>query len=335
MEMSSDQRIIEIMKTIRIPLELNAKPGNKILIITDTRMDPLLWQAMAAAANEMSIEATVAIMTPRKAHGFDPTGPIIHAARDPDLDLCIYLTSTALAHAPLSAELVDSGKRIILMEELTPAMLLPEGPAGADFFAMSKIGEELAKLFTKGKRVRVQSDSGTDLTASIEGRPGRSMTAKITSYRPNGGGGCAFPDGETNVCPVEGTGEGIVVFDLTAHSVGALKDTIRLTVEKGMVTKIEGGLEANKWKEMLESHGDKNSYNCPAEIAIGLNPNVTPTGSMRTDKKLYGSSHIGVGDTVVLGGTCHAKLRLEGVIKEPIITIDDRVVTKGGKILVA
>lgn len=332
--MSTDQRIIEIIKTIRIPLEINAKPDDKILIITDTRMDPLLWQAMATAANAMGIEATVTMMTPRKAHGFDPTSPVLHAARDPEISLCIYLTSTAMAHAPLTAELVDSGKRIILMEELTPDMLLPEGPAGADFVAMTEIGEQVANLLTKGKRIRVQSDSGTDLTASIEGRPGRSMTAKVTAYRKSGGGGCAFPDGEANVCPVEGTGEGVIVFDLTAHSVGALKDTIKLTVEKGMVTKIEGGIEANKWKDILNKHGDPNSYNCPAEIAIGLNPNVTPTGSMRTDKKLYASSHIGVGDSVVLGGTCHAALRLEGVIKEPMITIDDYVVTKGGKILV-
>lgn len=329
-----DQRIIELMKTIRIPLEMNAKRGDNILIVTDTRMDALLWQAMAAAAGELGMEPTVAIMTPRKAHGYDPTSSIVKAAMDPDLDLCIYLTSTAMAHAPLSNALLDAGKRFILMEELTPEMMRPDGPAGADYVAMSQLGEKVAKLFTQGKRVRVQSEGGTDLTAAIDGRPGRSVTAKVFAMRESGGGGCAFPDGEAHVCPLEGTGDGTIVFDLTAHSVGALQEPLRLTVEKGMVVKIEGGPQAAKWREILEKYGDANSYNCPAEIAIGLNPNVSPTGSMRTDKKLYGSSHIGVGDTVVLGGTCHAKLRLEGVIKEPLITIDDRVVTKGGKILV-
>ncbi len=324
----------QLKKTIRIPLEINAKPGNKILIVTDTRMDPLLWQAMLTAATEMSMEPTVAIMTPRVAHGYDPTSLVMHAARDPELDLCIYLTSTAMAHAPLSNELPDKGKRFILMEELTPEMMLPDGPAGADYTAMDAIGQKIANLFSEGKRVRVQADNGTDLEAVIEGRLGRSVTAKVPVMRASGGGGCAFPDGEAHVCPVEGTGEGTVVFDLTAHSVGALRQPIRVTVEKGMATKIEGGVEAAKWREILEKHGDPNSYNCPAEIAIGLNPNVTPTGSMRTDKKLYGSSHIGLGDTVVLGGTCHAKLRLEGVIREPLITIDGRIVTKGGKILV-
>ena len=73
--------------------------------------------------------------------------------------------------------------------------------------------------------------------------------------------------------------------------------------------------------------------NCPAEVSIGLNKNVTPTGSMRTDKKMYGTSHIGVGDTMVLGGTCHAKLRLEGVIRHPEIAVDGQVLCRGGKIL--
>jgi leucyl aminopeptidase (aminopeptidase T) len=324
----------EINRTIRIPLQMNAKPGDKILIVTDTQIEPVLWKSMLSAATDMDMEPTVAIMTPRAAHGYDPTSAIVNAARDPDLSLCIYMTSTAMAHAPLSNELLERGKRFILMEELTPEMMRSDGPAGADYVAMDRLGQKLAKLFSEGRKVRVQADNGTDLEAIIEGRPGRSVTAKVPAMRANGGGGCAFPDGEAHVCPIEGTGNGVIVFDLTAHSVGALKEPIRVTVEKGMATRIEGGVEAKKWRDILERYGDANSYNCPAEIAIGLNKNVTPTGSMRTDKKLYGSSHIGLGDTIVLGGTCHAKMRLEGVIREPVITIDDTVVTKGGKILV-
>jgi leucyl aminopeptidase (aminopeptidase T) len=153
------------------------------------------------------------------------------------------------------------------------------------------------------------------------------------ALHPGKGGGCAFPDGEAHVCPVEGTGEGRVVFDLTAHSVGSLKEPMILTVEKGMVTKIEGGYQAQIWRQLLERAGDIGSYNCPAEVSIGLNKNVVPTGSMRTDKKMYATSHIGVGDTIVLGGTCHAKLRLEGVIRYPEISVDGQVLTRAGRIL--
>jgi leucyl aminopeptidase (aminopeptidase T) len=329
-----DKRLVDITKVLRTPLELNAHAGDQVLIITDTKMDPVLWQGLSAAAIELGIDPAVAIMTPRASHASDPVSSIRQAALDPELDLCIYLTSTAMAHAPITEALLQRGKRFILMEELTPAMLDPDGPAGADYFAMNVLGEKLAKLFSDGRRVQVRAKNGTDLTASIGGRVGRSICAIPIKMRPSGGGGCAFPDGETHVCPVEGTGEGTVVFDLTAHSVGRIEEPLRLTVEGGMVTKIEGGREAAIWKDILAKHGDPNSFNCPAEIAIGLNPKVTPTGSMRTDKKMYGTSHIGIGDTIALGGTCHAKLRLEGVIREPEILIDDQMVTRGGKILV-
>jgi leucyl aminopeptidase (aminopeptidase T) len=330
-----DIRMIEIMKAVRIPLELNTRPGDKIVIITDTRMDPDLWCAMAAAANELGVEATVAVMTPRVAHGYNPTTPVMNAARDPDLNLCVFLTSTALAHSDLTGELLELGKGVIFMEELTPSMLLQGGPAHADYVAMNELAKKVAKVWTEGKQVRVQSEMGSDLTASIEGRSGVPLAAKLyirplSTSRGRSGGVCAFPDGEANILPVEGTGKGFIVFDTTAHSVGALREPIRLTVEKGMVTKIEGGVEAQKWREILEKHGDANSYNCPAEISIGLNPNVTVTGIMRTDKKLYGTAHIGLGYTF----TCKAKLWLEGVIREPIITIDGRVITKDGKIFV-
>lgn len=85
-----------------------------------------------------------------------------------------------------------------------------------------------------------------------------------------------------------------------------------------MVTKIEGGPQAQIWRGILEKADD---------------PAMVPTGWMRTDKKMYATSHIGVGDTIVLSGTCHAKLRLEGVIRYPEISVDGRVLTSGGKIL--
>ena len=326
--------INDIAKVLRTPLELNAKAGDKILIITDTKMDPALWQGLSIAAGQLGMEPIIAIMTPRAAHATDPVSPICQAAVDPEVDLCIYLTSTALAHAPITEQLLQKGKRFILMEELTPEMLAPDGPAGADYRAIDVLGQKIAKMLTDGSRIEVTCPNGTSLTASIQGRVGRSVAGMPLKMRPSGGGGCAFPDGEAHVCPVEGTGEGAVVFDLTAHSVGAIREPIRLTVEKGMVTRIEGGREAGIWRDILARHGDVNSYNCPAEIAVGLNPKVTPMGIMRTDKKLYGSAHIGMGDTITLGGTCHAKLRLEGVIREPVVTIDGKTVTRGGKILV-
>jgi leucyl aminopeptidase (aminopeptidase T) len=324
----------EIAKVMQTPLKLNAKAGDKIFVITDTKIEPVLWQGLSKAGKELGMEVAVGLMEPRATHATNPMSAIHRAALDPELDLIVYLTSTAMAHAKINEELIDNGKRHLLMEELTSAMLSPDGPAGADYAAINEVGLRIAKIFTEGDTCHVTCPNGTNLTAGIKGRPGRSIAGIPVQLKPGGGGGCAFPDGEAHVCPVEGTGTGTVVFDLTAHSVGAIREPMRLTVENGMVTRIDGGREAAIWREILEKHGDANSYNCPAEISIGLNPKVTPTGSMRTDKKMYATSHIGIGDTIALGGTCHAKLRLEGVIRKPEISVDGQTLTRDGKILV-
>jgi leucyl aminopeptidase (aminopeptidase T) len=324
----------DLQNVLQTPLTLNAKAGDKIFIITDTAMEQLVWEGLVHAAAELSMEAVVAIMAPRAAHAQNPDESVVAAAMDQSNDLVVYLTSTALAHAPITDLMIKNGRRFILMEELTSAMLSPEGPAGADYVAMQELGNKVAKIFTEGKTVTVTCPNGTHLTASIDGRPGRSITGLPIVMGPGGGGGCAFPDGESHVCPVEGTGQGRIVFDLTAHSVGTLREPIEIVVKDGMAVSIEGGAQASVWRNILREHGDPASFNCPAEIAIGLNSLVTPTGSMRTDKKKYATSHIGLGDTVALGGTCHAKLRLEGVISQPCISVDGIEITRGGKIFV-
>lgn len=325
----------QITKTFRTPLQLNAKPGERIMILTDTKMDGSLWQGLMAAANQLGMEPLVAIMNPRDTHSTNPPETFYNAALDGGTDLCIYLTSTAMAHSTLTDAMIDNGKRFVLMEELTPEMLAPGGPGAADYPAMNVYGQKLADIFTAGETIRVTCPNGTDLTAGIKDRPGRSIAGMPLAMKPGGGGGCAFPDGETHVCPVEGTGNGTIVFDMTAHTVGRIVEPMRLTVKDGWVTAIEGGREAEIWREVLDKYQDPNNLNCPAEIAIGLNPNVTPLGVMRTDKKKYGASHIGIGDTIALGGTCHARLRLEGVISEPEISVDGRTLTRGGEILLA
>ena len=108
------------------PLKLNAKAGDKILIMTDTAMDPLLWQGLATAANVPGHGARRdrddAARAPRRQPGERRS---CRARCDPEVDLVIYLTSTAMAHAPLTEDLVEAGKKFILMEELTVAMLKP------------------------------------------------------------------------------------------------------------------------------------------------------------------------------------------------------------------
>ena len=53
---SPTSRIMSVMKSFQIPVR-SVQPGDKLLVITDDAMDPLIWQCMMAAINEKGGEA--------------------------------------------------------------------------------------------------------------------------------------------------------------------------------------------------------------------------------------------------------------------------------------
>ena len=167
----------------------------------------------------------------------------------------------------------------------------------------------------------------------MEGRTAKCVAGK--AYPEEGQYVCAFPDGEVPIGPVEGTGNGVVVWDTSAHHIHGrlLKEPIKITVKDGWATEIRGGEEARALIDYIEQYGDKNSYNCPAEFAVGLNPAARPKGIVRTDKKLLGYAHIALG-SVGSEGKIHSKLHLDGLMKDATILCDGKIVVDKGKIVV-
>jgi leucyl aminopeptidase (aminopeptidase T) len=105
-----------------------------------------------------------------------------------------------------------------------------------------------------------------------------------------------------------------------------LKEPIKLTVRKGRVIKIEGGVEAKQFEEYVKKYGDETSYECPAEISVGINPLAAPTGVVRTDKKLLGAVHIAMG--YYYAGPLH----LDGIIRYPTVYVDNKLLVEKGRI---
>jgi leucyl aminopeptidase (aminopeptidase T) len=226
---------------------------------------------------------------------------------------------------------MEKGFKFVAMEEVTPEMLL-KGGCREDYPKMQELAYKLRKIYTEGKTIRVTSELGTDLTASIDGRPGY-IAAGNVHQQPGVALYCAaFPDGEVGIAPVEGTGEGVVVFDTTMHFLGRLKSHLKVKVSKGKAVGIEGD-QAEKLQEILKKFGDEYSYVFPAEIAIGLNSKVEVTGSIRADKKLYGSVHIAFGMNKDVGGTTPGKLHIDGVIRYPDVTVDNRLIVSKGRLV--
>lgn len=159
--------IIEIMKTARTPYELNCKEGDKVLLIADTRTEPLVWQAFAAAAKELGLIYTVAIMENLPYHHAEPTPQIADAMMN--ADFVHLLTHKGLVHCNACHKAMKNKVKIIASEQITVDMLR-EGGATADYHEMNKVGRKIFDILCEGEDYHVYSKTGTDLYSSIKGR---------------------------------------------------------------------------------------------------------------------------------------------------------------------
>ena len=329
---TSPTRIIEVTKNLRTLFELNTKPEDNMLIVTDTAMDPSCWQAAASAANELDCQVSIAMMTPRPYVNAEPTAPVAEAMVKSDV--VVYITSKPIAHCKAGIEVLKADRMVVFMEEINMEIMSSLGAAltKSEYSKMNEEGQKIREILDKGHRMHIASDFGTDLTVTIG--PGRKpwVLAGFRNSFPPGGYACGFPDGLVGVGPEPGTSEGTLVYDTWVHyPPGSLKEPIELTIEKGWIKKIEGGLEARQLKDYIETYGDRNSWMCPSETSLGLNPKLVPTGVGRTDKKLRGAMIIALGK---FAPYVESKLHIDGVIRRPTVEIDGRKIVDKGIILV-
>ncbi len=322
---------MKMYKHSRIPLEMNTKPGDKILIVADTATPSSILDALMTNAYQMDLDPALSIISPRAYHQADPPPHVLSAMYVADLTL--LCTSTAMLHSPECSKAMEAGRRFIAMEGLAPDLLI-KGRCEEDYPKMQKLAAKVRTIFTNGKRMKVASEAGTNLTADVKGRPGYVSAGKADKQKGVYLLAAAFPDGEVGIAPVEGSAEGTVVFDTTMHFFEKLKSPIKIKVKNGKAVDFEGDL-ADDLREILNKYGDKYSYVFPCEIAVGLNSKGGVNGAIRTDKKLYGTVHMAFGMNIDIGGKTPGKLHMDGVIRYPELTVDDTVIAAKGKILVA
>lgn len=307
-----------------IEVSAGIKKGEKLLIVTDTDRFQVA-EYFIFAAEQKGLDYTVALMSVRNP-GQEPPEPIAEAMKKANVILAPTTQSLYHNHTTLAAR--NAGARVIAMSGITPEIMA--SPATRfDFQSFQPVVSKVAGVYKKAQNIKVTSPSGTNIEASIKGR------------RVNVDGGLCHEAGqaigmpimEVNAAPIEDSTNGKIVIDTSMSFLGILKENIFLTVEKGYITKIEGGEEARKMKEIMESKNDPNVY-LIAEIAIGLNPKAEIKGVLAEDEGVLGTMHFGIGNNLTLGGKHKASLHMDVIINRPTMLLDDIVLTKDGKLQV-
>ncbi|MBQ6810162.1 MAG: aminopeptidase [Firmicutes bacterium] len=237
-------------------------------------------------------------------------------------DVAILVTSKSLTHTRARHAASDKGVRIASLPGFTEAML--GAPMMVDYDEMAALSKKIAEMLTKAETARVVTPFGTDFTMSLKGRVAEDDNGL---YNETGAFG-NLPAGEAYVAPLEGTANGMLVYDASMGGIGLLSEPIRVTVENGEAVKVEGGKEADALNAMLEKAG-RSGRNI-AELGIGTNRGASLNGSVLEDEKVLGTIHIALGDNANFGGTVEAECHLDGLLTHPDLYLDGVLVMKDG-----
>lgn len=334
------------MKFIREPFLANIDPGMKVLVITDFDHDPRVWQVIMSTLTEIGADASLAIFDARPADYYDPPEAVCQAMMQVDVN--VLIASTGMLHAPASMKAQLAGIPVICMDGGMTLEMFQSGAVTENQREMAIRHHFVAKnIFGDSPKLcRVTSKYGADLTYSVEGRifpphlpddsyvPYRISRLSKTSNRKSSLYRFLFPNGELNICPIEYSANGKLVFDLCMHQIGRIREPIELTIRDGRVIGIEGGADAHVLRRHLEEHGDENAYVCPAEASIGINSKARIRGVQREDKNILGTMHFGLGTNVDVGGEILSNIHMDGVILEPTLYVDGNKRIEDGRFLV-
>lgn len=315
----------EMMRTARMLVEhcVALRPGENVLVIGDTETTPIA-EVLAEAARASGGEVVTAIMTPRAQHGNDP--PPTLAAAMQAADVMLMAVTHSITHTTARKEASARGARAAILRSVTVESMT-QGAATADYPAVRPLTRELAEILTAGGTVHVTSEKGTDLRLSIQGR----QALALDGFATEAGTFTPFPTGEAAVVPVEGSAQGVVVFDHAIDNVGVLDAPIRCQVQDGRIVRVEGGRSAEVFRHLIQT--DEHASNI-AEFAIGTNPASRLRGNMAEDKVLLGVVHIGIGDSHTIGGVIESKIHVDAIILNPTVEVDGRRIVEHRRILV-
>ncbi|HKZ93410.1 MAG TPA: aminopeptidase [Candidatus Bathyarchaeia archaeon] len=315
---------LSIMKGARVAVETCMKTQSEetVLVVTDTHRLRIA-EAFAYAAASIGAKTVTTIMEPAQEHAKEPPKPVAEAMKA--AQVVLIPTTKSLSHTDARRAATKAGARIASMPGITEDMMRIGGLT-ANYQQVAALTDKVTAILGKAKTVKITTPSGTDLTMSVEKRAPLPDTGL---YHKTGDWG-NLPAGEVCLAPVEGTTNGVWIID----SMGSIvTQPLKVTLKDGWAKRFDGP-DASKLENMLKS-ADKNAYNI-GELGIGTNSKARITGNILEDEKVLGTVHIALGDnTSYAGGHTKSKIHLDGILFQPTVKVDSRLLMQKGKLLVS
>ena len=298
---------------------LAVRKGESVLVITD-EPERKIGYAFWEAAKEAGSEAMLLEILPRSSNGEEPPEAVAKLMKD--FDVLIIPTSRSMSHTKARREACKAGARCVTLPGILEDTM--QRTLNADYHEIAQRSIKLAGIVSQGRRAKVTTPAGTDITMSLEGRECHADTGLVH----NPGDFSNLPAGEAYIAPVEGTANGIIMVD--GAMVGKVKKPIQIVVKDGFATQITGDRSAEELEKMLEPFGQPGRN--IAELGIGTNHKARIVGSVLEDEKVMGTVHMALGDNKSMGGNVSVQSHLDGILLKPTLWIDDKKIMEDGEL---
>ena len=319
------------------------KPEETLCILTDPRSNSDYAAAFFGAAKELGanvFQITIPFFTKevkKVARGYSediipPGGPLeaMKAA-----DLVIDLSTVDWLYTNVHNEVLRAGTRTLMVGEPEDVLrrLLPH----PDVKARCLAGVE---VLSKGRKIRITTKAGTDLTFDKTGRKG--MAQYGASDVP--GRWDHWPSGQVACAPVEGTAEGRLVInvgDIILRLQRYVSEKVVCTFKNGRIVKIEGGIDAFLLEEYMKTWQDEKAY-IPSHIGWGAEHRAIwyqlaakEPGGLMDAESFYGDVLFGMGANhfIGLGGMNVTSAHIDFCLRECNMWVDDLQVLAEGTIV--
>ncbi len=302
---------------------MQLRKNETALVVTDS--DTLeIGETLFEVAESFASDSALLVIPTRTVNGKEPPTGVSEAMKHFDLVICP--TRMSLTHTDARRAACSAGARVGTMPGITREVMIRT--MKADYSAIAARTRKLSAILDKAKTARILTPAGTDISIPIDGITAISSTGLVTEPGSYGN----LPSGESFLMPEEGKAEGVFVVDASFAAIGKIEEQpIRITVKNGYAVKIEGGKEAAKLREMLESFGKKGRN--LAELGIGTNDAAQITGEILEDEKVMGTVHLALGNNISMGGTCNVGIHVDGVMLAPTVEIDGETIMRNGRLL--
>ncbi len=339
----SNHDLLEAWKTVLCLSQLRA--GDNVTLLTGSHTHPQTLSAAIAAVRALGAVPTRVDLEPLNADKSLSRDPLSYLGATPltgnraamaaclASDLIIDLM--VLLFSPEQQQILESGTRILLAVE-PPEVLVRLIPTLDDRTRVNAAAVHLASART----MRVTSAAGTDVTFQL----GQYPVIKEYGFVDEPGRWDHWPSGFLFTWPNEGASDGNIVLDrgdILLPQKRYLSEPVTLSVKHGYVTDIAGGLEAELFREYMQSFQDPEGY-ALSHIGWGLQHRAKWSTLSLYDREqtiamdaraFAGNFLFSLGPNTEVGGTRNTACHIDIPLRACTVKLDERVVVQDGTLV--